>query len=117
MTTSAVLPTTRPPLYYQYGRRMLQDCCSLRTEICGWLHRTIATTLDEAQLSTSLCQFDYFRYISPQTFDAITIAAYVVFLGFLMCCVELNFGFFQEKIRRNFGCLFSFTGRTIFLLL
>jgi len=38
-------------------------------------------------------------------------------MGLLMCCVELNFTFMQTRIRRNFGFLFSFIGRTVFLLL
>ena len=54
---------------------------------------------------------------SVASFDAVTIAAYVCFLGLLMCCVELNMGMLQAKIRRNFGFLFTFAGRTIFLLL
>jgi hypothetical protein len=34
-----------------------------------------------------------------------------------MSCVELNMGMFQERIRRNFGFLFSFVGRTAFIML
>lgn len=39
------------------------------------------------------------------------------FLGLVMSCVELNMGMFQERIRRNFGFLFSFVGRTAFIML
>lgn len=35
----------------------------------------------------------------------------------MMCCVELNMGLAQNKLRANFGFLFSFTGRTLFILL
>lgn len=39
------------------------------------------------------------------------------FLGLVMSCVELNMGWLQARIRKNFGFLFSFTGRTLFILL
>jgi len=35
----------------------------------------------------------------------------------MMSCVELNVGWLQTRIRANFGFLFSFVGRTLFILL
>lgn len=48
--------------------------------------------------------------------DNIVLSAYLVFLGLLMCILELNVAFVQSKLRKNFGALFSYSGRTIFLL-
>lgn len=50
------------------------------------------------------------------SFSSITIAGYVVFLGLLMCTVELNLAAVQGRVRRNFGFLFSFAGRAAFVL-
>lgn len=57
------------------------------------------------------------RHRRTPAFDTITLSAYTVFLGLVMCCVELNMGLMQAKIRTNCGFLFSFVGRTLFLLL
>lgn len=55
---------------------------------------------------------------SAATFDITStfFAAYCVMFALLLICFECNIATFQTKLRRNFGFLFSFAGRTAFLL-
>ena len=46
----------------------------------------------------------------------VTVAAYIVFFGLLILCLECNISNLAPKFRRNFGFMFSFIGRTVFLL-
>ena len=48
-------------------------------------------------------------------FSSITLSCYVIFLGLLMCTVELNLSPVQARVRRNFGFLFSYLGRALFV--
>jgi hypothetical protein len=50
------------------------------------------------------------------TFSTITVSGYVVFFGMLMTCLECQIGNLAPKFRRNFGFMFSFIGRTVFIL-
>lgn len=50
------------------------------------------------------------------TFSTITVAAYVVFFGLMMTCLECNVGNLAPKFKKNFGFMFSFIGRTLFIL-
>lgn len=50
------------------------------------------------------------------TFTTVTVAAYIVFFGIMITCLECNIGNVAPKFRRNFGFIFSFVGRTVFLL-
>lgn len=50
------------------------------------------------------------------TFSTITVSGYVVFFGMLMTCLECNIGNLAPRFKRNFGFLFSFIGRTVFII-
>jgi COPI associated protein len=50
------------------------------------------------------------------SFETVTISGYLVFLGLIMCTLELNFSLLQKKLRRYFGFLFSFLGRSVFIM-
>ena len=50
------------------------------------------------------------------SFTALTVAAYTCFFGLMMICVELNIANVQPRIQNNFGFLFTFIGRAIFIL-
>lgn len=50
------------------------------------------------------------------SFASITVSGYVVFFGLLMTCLECQVGNLAPKFKRNFGFMFSFYGRTIFIL-
>lgn len=51
-------------------------------------------------------------------FTTTVLAAYVCFLGLLMTCLECNIGSsaLRKRLIRYFGFMFSFAGRTIFIL-
>ena len=53
---------------------------------------------------------------SNLSFSGVTVAAYLVFFGLLMTCLECNLGNLAPKFKANFGFMFSFAGRTIFIL-
>ena len=41
---------------------------------------------------------------------------YVTFFGLMMTCLECNLGNLAPKFKANFGFMFSFIGRTVFIL-
>jgi hypothetical protein len=51
------------------------------------------------------------------SFDTVTLSAYVVLLGLLMMCAECNISLLQGKLRNNFGFLFTYLGRSLFIFL
>jgi COPI associated protein len=50
------------------------------------------------------------------SYSTIVLSAYVIFLGLMMCTVEIHLGFLQRRIKKNFGFLFTWIGRGIFIL-
>jgi COPI associated protein len=50
------------------------------------------------------------------SFASVTVSGYVVFFGLLLTCLECQIGNLAPKFRKNFGFMFSFAGRTIFII-
>ena len=44
------------------------------------------------------------------------LAAYLICFGTLLCCFECRIGYFENRTRDAFGFLYSYAGRTVFLL-
>ena len=51
--------------------------------------------------------------MSQVSFSTVTVAAYVVFFGLLMTCLECNIGNLAPKFKKNFGFMFSFAGALV----
>lgn len=49
------------------------------------------------------------------SFSSVTLSGYIVFLGLLMCVIELNIGLLQRKLRRSCGFMFSYAGRATYI--
>jgi hypothetical protein len=49
-------------------------------------------------------------------FDTVVLSAYVVFIGLVLCCVELGLPALQRWVRLRCGFMFSYIGRATFLL-
>lgn len=49
-------------------------------------------------------------------FQVLLLSVYITFFGLLLMCVECHMGFVDKLIRKMFGFLYSFCGRTIFIL-
>lgn len=56
------------------------------------------------------------RAAASINFSNIAVAIFVTFFGLMMTCLECNVGNLAPMIKRNFGFLFSFVGRAIFIL-
>lgn len=41
---------------------------------------------------------------------------YVMFFGLILCCFEMRFKWAEKRVKESFGFLFTFMGRTIFIL-
>lgn len=50
------------------------------------------------------------------SFTSVTVSAYVVFFGTLLSCLECNLSFLSSRFKRNFGFMFSYLGRTGFIV-
>ena len=50
------------------------------------------------------------------SFTTVTVSAYVVFFGLLLSCLECNISALAPKFQRNFGFMYSFTGRSLFII-
>lgn len=50
------------------------------------------------------------------TFTTVTVSIYLVFFGALLSCLECNVGSCAPRFKANFGFMFSFLGRTLFIL-
>lgn len=46
----------------------------------------------------------------------ITICLYIAFFGMFLCCTEFKIPNIEVRLRREFGFLYSFVGRTLFIL-
>jgi hypothetical protein len=50
------------------------------------------------------------------SFTTVTVSAYVVFFGLLLSCLECNISALAPRFQRNFGFMYSFSGRTFFII-
>ena len=74
-----------------------------------------------ANLSNGLCIIagGVASFLTPATLlsmTSIAIAGYIILFGCVLFCFECRLKRMEETIRRNFGFLFSYSGRTIFIL-
>ena len=74
-----------------------------------------------ANLSNGLCIIacGTISFLSPSTLLSLTsiaIGAYIVLFGCMLFCYECRLKRMEETIRRNFGFLYSYSGRTLFIL-
>lgn len=44
------------------------------------------------------------------------LSAYLLFFGLLLCCFEMRFMWIERRVRDSFGFLYTYVGRTVFLL-
>jgi len=49
-------------------------------------------------------------------FDTLVLSGYVVFIGLVMCGIEIGLPSVQRWVRRRCGFMFSFMGRAVFIL-
>lgn len=92
-----------------------------RETVAQWPTKKVTRTLRMANMLNGLCMMLTgilvllvgFVNIS---FTNITVSSYVVFFGMMMMCLECNLGNLAPKFRRNFGFMFSFIGRAIFIV-
>lgn len=49
------------------------------------------------------------------TAATVTLAAYVILLGILMMCAECNLAMLQRRLRNNFGFMFTYIGRAMYI--
>lgn len=53
---------------------------------------------------------------NPVTFINTFIFSVILFMfGSILCCFELRFGYFENDIKKYFGFMFTYIGRTLFL--
>jgi len=50
------------------------------------------------------------------SFTSVTVSVYTCFFGLLLSCLECNISNLAPRLQRNFGFMFSFTGRTLFIV-
>lgn len=43
------------------------------------------------------------------------VSVYLIGMGLLLCCFEMRIGFIEARVRKNFGFMYTFVGRTLFL--
>lgn len=78
-------------------------CCR-----CGWRQQNLAAAEAEHLIDN--------RRLKQEPLECFAVVP-CSFFGLLMVCLEINIGICQDKMRRNFGCLFTFAGRAIFIFL
>lgn len=54
---------------------------------------------------------------APSTFARYILSGYLFFLGILLLSVDLNIASLRQRTRRNFGFLFTYVGRAVYILL
>jgi hypothetical protein len=73
-----------------------------------------------ANLSNGVCIMTggviSFVTLGVTSLTALAIGAYVVLFGCMLFCFECRMKRMEEMVRRNFGFLFSYSGRTLFIL-
>ena len=79
--------------------------------VLGWLRY--------ANLANGLCimtggVLGFLQPVSSMT--ALAIGAYIILFGCMLFCFECRLKRMEDMVRRNFGFLFSYTGRTIFIM-
>lgn len=92
-----------------------------RTPIREWPTSKVTRTLRCANMLNGICMILtgilvlLVGFVSV-SFTNITVSGYVVFFGMMMTCLECNLGNMAPKFRRNFGFMFSYAGRTVFII-
>lgn len=89
--------------------------------VSSWSTKKLLYTLRVANMSNGLLLvltgiLVFITGMVNVTFSTITVSGYVVFFGMLMTCLECNIGNLAPRFKRNFGFLFSFIGRTVFII-
>ncbi len=54
---------------------------------------------------------------APSTFARYILSGYLFFLGMLLLSVDLNIESLRQRTRRNYGFLFTYVGRAVYILL
>ena len=88
----------------------------------NWSRRAVVRSIRISSICNgfclALCAIGAFLLPSgPLTvsFSTVTLSGYIVFLGVLMCVIELNVGLIQRKLRRSCGFMFSYAGRATYI--
>jgi hypothetical protein len=92
-----------------------------RSTVTSWSTSKLKSTLRIANMCNgmSLITLGVIVFIvglANISFTSITVSCYVIFFGLLMSCLECNIANLAPKLQRNFGFMFSFSGRTLFIM-
>lgn len=89
---------------------------------CSWTRRGVVRVVQWSSICNgfclALCAICGFLLPSGPlsvSFSTVTLSGYIVFLGLLMCCIELNISLVQRKLRKSFGFMFSYAGRAAYI--
>ena len=93
-----------------------------KSGICSWSRRGLVRVVRISSLCNGFCLAlcaicGFLLPTNPLTvsFSTVTLSGYIVFLGLLMCVLELNIGLVQQRLRRSCGFMFSYVGRTVYI--
>jgi len=92
-----------------------------RSTITGWSTGKLKRTLRLANMCNGLSLITlgilvFIVGLSQLSFTSVTVSAYSVFFGLLLSCLECNIANLARPLQRNFGFMFSFAGRTFFIV-
>ena len=89
-----------------------------RSTVTSWSTSKLKSTLRIANMCNGMCliTLGIISWLSIVSFTSVTVSCYVILFGLLISCLECNIGNLAPKLQRNFGFMFSFSGRTLFIM-
>ena len=92
-----------------------------KSTVTSWSTSQLKRSLRVANLCNGMCLITlgivvFFVGVTSISFTSITVSCYVIFFGLLMSCLECNISNLAPRLQRNFGFMFSFLGRTLFIV-